>query len=71
MPDWKKLIEGKIALAKKGLKRNEPNQNERIPSGQTLTTKFPILDISLISTATSEFLYVTIATGQVAECRWI
>ena len=24
MPDWKKLIEGKIALAKKGLKRNEP-----------------------------------------------
>ena len=47
MPDWKKLIEGKIALAKKGLKRNEPNQNKRIPSGQTLTTKFPILDLGI------------------------
>lgn len=31
MPDWKKLIDGKIALAKKGLKRNELNQNQRIP----------------------------------------
>jgi DMSO/TMAO reductase YedYZ molybdopterin-dependent catalytic subunit len=47
MPDWKKLIEGKIALAKKGLKRNEPNQNDRIPAGQTLTTKFPILDLGI------------------------
>ena len=47
MPDWKKLIEGKIALAKKGLKRNEPNLNNRIPAGQTLTTKFPILDLGI------------------------
>ena len=47
MPDWKKLIESKIALAKKGLKRNEPNLNERIPAGQTLTTKFPILDLGI------------------------
>ena len=47
MPDWKKLIEGKIALAKKGLKRNESNQNNRIPAGQTLTNKFPILDLGI------------------------
>ena len=47
MPDWKKLIEGKIALAKKGLKRSEPSQKDRIPAGQTLTTKFPILDLGI------------------------
>lgn len=35
MPDWKKLIEGKIALAKKGLKRSELSQKDRIPAGQT------------------------------------
>jgi len=43
MPDWKKLIEGKIALAKKGLKRNEPNQNERIPSGKHSPLNFQYL----------------------------
>ena len=50
MPDWKKLIEGKIALAKKGLKRSEPSQKDRIPAGQTLTTKFPILDLGIRQT---------------------
>ena len=47
MPDWKKLIEGKIALAKKGLKRSESSHKDRIPAGQTLTTKFPILDLGI------------------------
>lgn len=45
MPDWKKLIEGKIALAKRGLKPGKPSGHARIPTGQTLVTNFPILDL--------------------------
>lgn len=46
MPDWKKLIESKIALAKRGLKPGRPSGNARVPAGQTLVTHFPVLHIS-------------------------
>lgn len=51
MPDWKKLIEGKIALAKKGRllgnKTSKPSENARIPSGQKQVTNFPVLDLGI------------------------
>lgn len=47
MPDWKKLIEGKIGLAKKGNKPGKPSGHPRIPAGQTEVKNFPILDMGM------------------------
>lgn len=47
MPDWKKLIAGKIAIAKKGNKAGKVNKNERVPAGQTQVTNFPVLDLGV------------------------
>jgi len=47
MPDWKKLIESKIALAKRGAKPGKANANERIPAGQTEVKNFPRLDLGI------------------------
>lgn len=47
MPDWKKLIEGKIAIAKKGNTPGKPNANARIPAGQKEVNNFPILDLGM------------------------
>jgi DMSO/TMAO reductase YedYZ molybdopterin-dependent catalytic subunit len=47
MPDWKKLIEGKIALAKKGNRASKPSPDERIPAGQKQVTNFPVLDLGV------------------------
>jgi DMSO/TMAO reductase YedYZ molybdopterin-dependent catalytic subunit len=47
MPDWKKLIASKIALAKKGNKPGKLSNNERIPAGQTQVTNFPVLDLGI------------------------
>jgi DMSO/TMAO reductase YedYZ molybdopterin-dependent catalytic subunit len=47
MPDWKKLIEGKVALAKLGAKPGKINVNERIPAGQTEVKNFPTLDLGI------------------------
>ncbi len=47
MPDWKKLIEGKISLAKKGSKPGKVGDNPRIPAGQTQVKNFPILDMGI------------------------
>lgn len=47
MPDWKKLIAGKIALAKKGNKPGKLSGNERIPAGQTQVSNFPVLDLGI------------------------
>ncbi|HSR01614.1 MAG TPA: sulfite oxidase-like oxidoreductase [Methylophilaceae bacterium] len=47
MPDWKKLIAGKIALAKKGNKPSKLSNNDRIPAGQTQVTNFPVLDLGI------------------------
>lgn len=48
MPDWKKLIAGKIAIAKKGAKPGKVNVNERVPAGQTEVKNFPILDLGIL-----------------------
>jgi DMSO/TMAO reductase YedYZ molybdopterin-dependent catalytic subunit len=51
MPNWTKLIAGKIALAKKGnkpSKASKTNPNNRIPNGQTEVKNFPILDLGIL-----------------------
>jgi DMSO/TMAO reductase YedYZ molybdopterin-dependent catalytic subunit len=48
MPDWKKLIAGKIAIAKKGNTAGKPNANIRVPAGQTEVKNFPILDLGIL-----------------------
>lgn len=45
MPDWKKLIEGKIAIAKRGNKPSPQGVDARVPPGQKLVSNFPILDL--------------------------
>lgn len=47
MPDWKKLIAGKIALAKQGMRPGKAGTNSRIPVGQTEVKNFPILDLGI------------------------
>jgi len=51
MPDWTKLIAGKIALAQKSKgQANKPspsNIDARVPPGQKLVTNFPVLDLGI------------------------
>ncbi len=51
MPDWKKLIEGKIALALKaktsGFNLSKPSDDARVPAGQKRVTNFPVLDLGV------------------------
>lgn len=47
MPDWKKLIEAKIALARRGSKPGKVSDHPRVPAGQTLVTNFPVLDLGI------------------------
>ena len=54
MPDWKKLIAGKIAIAHKGSAAGKINNNVRVPAGQKQVNNFPVLDMGIkpcISTA--------------------
>ncbi|MFZ3088569.1 MAG: sulfite oxidase-like oxidoreductase [Methylotenera sp.] len=53
MPDWKKVIEGKIALARRGAKPSKANVNERIPAGQTEVKNFPRLDLGICPDVTT------------------
>lgn len=53
MPDWKKLIESKIAVAKRGAKPSKANANERIPAGQTEVKNFPRLDLGICPDVTT------------------
>lgn len=48
MPDWKKLIAGKVALAQKGNAAGKVNANVRVPAGQTEVKNFPILDLGIL-----------------------
>lgn len=48
MPDWKKLIASKIALAKKGNQPGRQSNNVRIPAGQTEVKNFPRLDLGIV-----------------------
>ena len=51
MPDWKKLIAGKIAIAKKGNIAGKPlvnkSTNIRVPTGQKQVNNFPVLDMGI------------------------
>ncbi|MEQ1765844.1 MAG: sulfite oxidase-like oxidoreductase [Methylotenera sp.] len=51
MPDWTKLIAGKIAIAQKskvqGSVAGKPNANIRVPAGQKQVSNFPILDLGI------------------------
>ncbi len=47
MPDWKKLIAGKIAIAKKGNAPSKQGDSDRIPAGQKQVTNFPVLDMGI------------------------
>ena len=52
MPDWKKLIAGKIAIAQKsktqGNAAGKVNANTRVPAGQTEVKNFPSLDLGIL-----------------------
>ncbi len=54
MPDWKKLIAGKIAIAKKGNVPGKVNQDIRVPAGQTEVKNFPILDLGILPDISQE-----------------
>ncbi len=51
MTNWAKVIEGKIAIAKKaneqGMKPGKPSADARIPQGQSRVTNFPVLDLGV------------------------
>lgn len=47
MPNWVKMIEAKIALAKHGAKPSKAGDNPRIPPGQREVHDFPVLDLGL------------------------
>ncbi len=48
MPDWKKLIASKIALAKKGSQPGKQGNNVRVPAAQTEVKNFPRLDLGIV-----------------------
>jgi DMSO/TMAO reductase YedYZ molybdopterin-dependent catalytic subunit len=48
MPDWKKQIAAKIALAKRGAPPSKPSADVRVPPGQKVVTNFPILDLGIL-----------------------
>ena len=54
MPDWKKLITGKIAIAKKGNVLGKAGDNARVPAGQKQVTNFPVLDLGIKPEVTTD-----------------
>lgn len=62
MPDSKKFIAGKIALAKKGNLPGKPNANVCVLAGKMQVTNFPVLGIGIKPTVTQR--------GMVASCLW-
>ena len=53
MPNWTKVIEGKIRIAKQGAKPSKPSGVARVPPGQKLVTDFPVLDLGIIPPVTT------------------
>ena len=47
MPNWMKMIEAKIALARRGAKPSRAGDDPRIPPGQKRVHDFPVLDLGL------------------------
>lgn len=69
MPDWKKLIAAKTALAKQGAKLRSPRLvkktdknsiQSRTPPGQTLVKNFPVLDMGIQPNITPEDWTLTV-----------
>jgi DMSO/TMAO reductase YedYZ molybdopterin-dependent catalytic subunit len=48
MPNWAKVIEGKIRIAKQGAKPSKASGNARIPPGQKQVADFPVLDMGIL-----------------------
>lgn len=72
MPNWLKMIEAKIALAKRGAKPSKAGGNPRIPAGQKQVFDFPVLDLGLepeVSPA-SWSLRLFGLVGQEQEFNW-
>ena len=53
MPNWTKVIEGKIRIAKQGAKPSKPSGVARVPPGQKLVTDFPVLDLGITPPVTT------------------
>lgn len=72
MPDWKKLIDAKIALARRGAQPGKSHPNQRVPAGQTLVTDFPVLDLGIRPTVSpvNWQLQVYGLVGQPLELDW-
>ena len=47
MPNWMKLIEGKIRVAQRGAKPSAQGPDARIPPGQKQVSDFPVLDLGI------------------------
>jgi len=47
MPNWMKLIEGKIRVAQRGAPPSVQGEDARIPPGQKRVTNFPVLDLGI------------------------
>jgi DMSO/TMAO reductase YedYZ molybdopterin-dependent catalytic subunit len=45
MPNWSKIIEAKVALARRGARRSRQGDNPRVPPGQKQVHDFPVLDL--------------------------
>ena len=45
MPNWSKIIEAKVALARRGAKASRQGDNSRVPPGQKQVHDFPVLDL--------------------------
>ncbi len=47
MSKIKKIVEEKLKQAQRKIKKKTFSNDNRLPPGQTLTTKFPILDLGI------------------------
>ena len=47
MPNWMKMIEGKVRIARVGAKPSAQGPDARIPPGQKQVTDFPVLDLGM------------------------
>lgn len=47
MPNWAKVIEGKIKVAQRGARPSAQGDNPRIPAGQKQVFDFPVLDLGM------------------------
>jgi DMSO/TMAO reductase YedYZ molybdopterin-dependent catalytic subunit len=47
MPNWAKVIEGKIRIARQGAKPSKASSDLRVPPGQKVVNDFPVLDLGI------------------------